>query len=76
MPRINIDGVIDSYRISDIDDAGDPQYYGFLDKYGNWYILQMTDTTARYTKGDTYSDYATNWANRVSLSYDYFHVVF
>jgi uncharacterized protein YggU (UPF0235/DUF167 family) len=67
---------LDHYKISDIDDASNPKYYGFLDKDGNWYILKE-DTTAktyRYTKGAT--NYSTNWGNRTTLTYDYFDVVF
>jgi hypothetical protein len=65
---------IDSYVISDLDEAGATKYYGFLDASGNWYILQLTTTAARYIKGAT--DYATNWTNRAGLTYDYYNVIF
>lgn len=62
--------ILARYRISDIDDP----YYGYLDKDGNWYIMKMDGISARYSRGD--SDYATNWANRLSLTYDYFDAIF
>lgn len=74
----NYQDVLSKYRISDTDDDASPNYYGFLDKDGAWYILKETivsgANTYRYAKGT--SNYATNWTNRASLSYDYFDVVF
>ena len=67
---------LDQYRISDGDEAGTTKYYGYVDKYGNWYIMQ-NDTTAntfRYFRGS--GDYATNWADRATFTYDYFNVIF
>ncbi len=67
------------YRASDMGISGDVRYYGFIDRFGNWYIRKddLSDTnnrTYRYTKG--LSNYPTNWTNRTSLEYDYFHNVF
>jgi len=61
------------YNIADKDDSSNPKYYGFTDYEGNWYILRENTTTKtyRYVNGD--SDYETNWTNRASLSYDYYH---
>jgi hypothetical protein len=64
----------DKYAITDIDDAGTTKYFGYLDKNGNWYVMQLTDTGARYTRGST--GYQTNWNGRTGLSYDYFDIVF
>jgi len=67
---------LDQYKISDGDETGTTKYYGFMDKYGNWYIMQ-NDTVAntyRYFKGT--GDYATNWADRATFTYDYFNVIF
>lgn len=61
------------YKITDLD-SGSPQYYGYADAEGAWYIMELTNTTGRYVKGD--SDYETNWTNRASLTYDYFFNVF
>lgn len=65
----------DGYNISQVDDST-PAYYGFVDKSGNWYIMQEDDTTGnfRYTKGT--SGFSTNWTNRATLTYDYFDAVF
>lgn len=57
-----------------IDADASPNYYGFERRDGAWYIMKETisagDDTYEYTKGS--SDIATNWTNRVSLSYDTF----
>jgi hypothetical protein len=66
----------DPYKISDVDDAGSPQYYGFLDRDDHWFIMKV-DTTAktyRYIAGP--SNYPTNWTNRATLTYDYFSNIF
>ena len=68
---------ISMYRISDIDDASNPKYYGFLKADGGWYILREDSTynTYRYAKGD--SGYLIAWEYRTTLgTYDYFDVVF
>ena len=76
MPRFNIDGSVDSYKISDIDESGATKYYGYLDRYSNWYILAMTDTTARYCRGSNSIGYIVNWNNKTNLSYTYFNEAF
>lgn len=65
-----------SYKISDLDTGGTTQYFGYVDANGNWYILQLTGTTARYAKGTAASAWPAVWAARASLSYDYFYEVF
>lgn len=72
--RLNIDGLVDSYKISDIDESGSDKYYGFLDKFGNWYILKMTDTSARYCRG--FQNYVTKWATKTGLVYGHFNEAF
>ena len=64
------------YKASDIDNAGNPEYYGFIKAGGSWYVLRITDGVyLRYCKGDT--DYTGNWTNRgISLTYQLFHLVF
>lgn len=68
----------ETYAASDVDDAAVPNYYGFVDKNGAWYILQEDVsggvTQYRYAKGS--SDYATNWTNRAGLTYALFNEVF
>lgn len=63
------------YKISDIDD-GNAQYdyFGFLDKDGNWYIMRQDVTSGafRYAKGA--SGY--NWSNRASKTYNDFATEF
>lgn len=64
------------YKISDLDDSGTINYFGYVASTGAWYILayNTSTNTFRYIKGD--SSYSTNWTNRSSLSYDYYDVVF
>ncbi len=66
---------LEKYQLSDIA-RGDTEYWGYLDKDGNWYILRFNRSTGarRYTRGN--SDYPTNWTSRTSLTYDYFNEVF
>lgn len=72
------DDVLLCYQTSDIDVASSTvTYIGAVDRAGNWYIkkIDMTSgTTFRFIKGT--SNYTTNWTNRASLTYDYFHIVF
>ena len=64
----------DGYEISNIDDAGNPQYYGFIKKTGAWYIMQKNSGSFLYAKGN--DSYTTNWAARGALTYDYYNTVF
>ena len=59
---------LDNYEVSDRDEASSPAYYGYLALDGSWYIMKTTTSEIRYSKGST--DYATNWTNRASLTYD------
>lgn len=62
------------YKISDIDDSGATKYFGFTDKDGNWFIMELTTTQVRYARGD--AGYTTSWAGRTELTYDYFYNAF
>ena len=66
--------ITSKYKITDIDDSGTTKYFGFTDKDGNWFIMSLTTTEARYIKGT--SGYTTNWTGRTGLTYDYFYNVF
>ncbi len=65
---------LEDYKISDIDESTATAYYGFLDKDGSWYIMEVTATTVRYFAGTT--GYATNWTGREDLEYGYYDAVF
>jgi hypothetical protein len=62
------------YKINDIDDSGTTKYFGFTDKDGNWFIMQLTPTQVRYIKGA--SAYTASWTGRTGLTYDYFYNAF
>jgi hypothetical protein len=69
------------YELSESEETTTTSYYGFLDKDGNWYIQKASisgaTTTARYCAGTTASGgYIAAWSGRVSLTYDYFNVIF
>jgi len=70
---------LSGYAISDKDDDASPNYFGFTDRDGNWYILKETINpgadTYRYATGS--SNYTTNWTNRATtVVYDYFYTAF
>jgi len=59
----------------------DIRYYGYINRAGEWYIMQEDRTPAsgvdreyRFTKGG--SNYSTGWAGREGLSYDTYDAVF
>jgi len=63
------------YRCADIDKTGDPQYFGFVDADGAWFIMEYTiGSKIRYCKGD--SSYTIAWTARAAQSYDYFYNIF
>jgi|GEM_PF-6903031 len=70
------------YKWADVDDDASPNYYGAVDKDGNWFILKETilagANTYRYCKGASgYETVITGaWATRASQTYDYFHNIF
>ena len=65
----------DGYKISEIDDASSPAYYGFVDKTGAWFVMKEDSSGAyRYVKGN--SNFSSNWTNRASLTYGYFDEIF
>lgn len=68
--------LLDRFRISDVDDAGDTRYFGHLAMNSEWYILREDSVakTFRYARGQ--GAYTTAWTGRAGLSYDYFDVVF
>jgi len=70
----NMAAYIDDYQVSDIDEAADPKYYGFLRPDGSWLIMEITTgTDVRYSRGKT--GYIASWAGRALLTYDYYDEV-
>jgi hypothetical protein len=65
--RISTDAT-GGYMVANIDNSGDPKYYGFEDASGNYYIMKETGGAYTYTAGT--SGYSTAWTNRASESYD------
>lgn len=63
------------YTCSDIDDTGDPQYFGLVDKDGRWKLISLTSAGAiRFCRGE--ANYLTAWSTRASQSYDYYYNIF
>lgn len=72
----------DGYKITEVDDAGVPAYYGFVNKDGAWFIMKEDSTATpnySYVKGtggvgDTFP---AKWLLRgTALGYDYFDEIF
>jgi hypothetical protein len=64
----------DSYILQDQFIDSEPYYYGYANASGAWFIMRWQSNSMRFVKGS--SDYATNWTNRASLSYDYYFDIF
>ena len=67
------------YRISDRDNnaIGGFNYYGYMKKDGNFYIMreEVAIGAYRYYKG-VLGSYAADWTARAGKSYDYLNVTF
>ena len=57
------------YILCETDTVGVPQYFGYEDRDGNWYIAQNNSGVWRYEIG--VSDFSTAWTNRATQSYGY-----
>lgn len=68
--------ILNKYHFSDTSDDGTTAYFGFVDTSGNWYILKLTSSAARYCSGTYASTYSANWTNRDALSYGYYNDTF
>lgn len=68
----------DGYRITQLDDASTPAYYGYVDKTGAWFIMKEDSSgNYRYVRGASgFTNAATGWPNRANLTYDYFDAIF
>ena len=75
LPVLN-ENPVEKYQPSYQDTSADPQYFGFVDRLGKWYIQKynVAAGTFRYAKGA--SAYSTNWGNRATLDYFYFFDAF
>ena len=75
-PQITVSNVSLEYKISDIAEGDTVNYYGFMNKNGEYYFMKEDTSvnTYRYWKGQT--NYATDWADRVNKSYDYYTAIF
>jgi hypothetical protein len=71
---VNFEG----FTVSDIDNDGTPNYYGFVDRQGRWYIMEETLSagadTYRYASGD--NAYPAAWTGRAGITYAYFNGMF
>lgn len=70
------DDPIAGFRLSDMDDAGDPSYYGYVNRDGAWYILRINSAEKTFRYSANRFGYTTNWTNRNYLVYDRFDVIF
>jgi hypothetical protein len=67
----------DGYKISEIDDSS-PSYYGFVDKDGDWFIMEESSTGQYkyYKKTGDNDTFTVEWPNRGGFTYLYFDSIF
>ena len=67
---------LSEYEFRRLDDSGNPQYFGYENKDGDWYIMRLSNNNlAEYYKSST-SDIDTEWANKSGFTYQAFRTVF
>lgn len=69
----------EGFKVSDeAENTGDSTitYFGYLNREGHYYIMEANDTNGTYRFVTGTSGYATAWAARQTLSYDYFDTTF
>lgn len=63
--------LLEGFHIANKDDDATPNYFGFVNHKGQWYILKEVVSAGAdvysFAVGD--SGYSTAWTNRVTLSY-------
>lgn len=67
------------FVLNDVDNAGFPAYFGYIDADGRWYIeKRMSDGTRRYSMSyvSPRGQYSSSWNNRVNLVYTYWDTSF
>ena len=67
----------DGYKISEIDDSS-PAYYGFVDKDGDWFIMEESSAGQYkyYKKTGDNDTFTVEWPNRGGFTYLYFDSIF
>ena|SRR3990170_5153265 len=71
---ITSDDPTSKYKITDIDPTEGNSYFGYVDKNGAWYIMNLTATAARYAKGN--DNYTGAWGNKGGQNWGYFNDIF
>ena len=65
------------YKVANVDDDGTPNYYGYVNITGGWYIMKeiisVGADTYRYSSGT--ANFVSNWAGRTVLTYSYLYEV-
>ena len=64
------------YADTNMDVSSNPLYFGYIKADGGWYIERFNTSTLEttYCKGST--DYATNWTDRLTLTYNTLNIIF
>ena len=59
------------YKFQNLDESGDPAYYGYVRQDGKYYIMKLTAAgVAQYFKSDTDTEaYDTAWTARAAKTY-------
>lgn len=70
----------DGFGIVNVDDAAYPNFYGFVNKDGNWYIQKENENGsfdfANINNNPSKTTYGTAWSDRESLTFNSFDVAF
>lgn len=77
--NVSIADALNNYFILDVDDDASPNYYGYQDKSGNWYILKETTTAGDNTYtyyASTTPNYSAGWPGRTTYTYSLFESAF
>jgi hypothetical protein len=59
------------FQASNLDEASDPKYYGFVCADGAYFVMEKNDTagTIKYCFGKNLANYDTDWTGRAALTY-------
>lgn len=77
--KINKFERVNTYMLTDFDDAGEPKYYGYVNDEGEWYIQRTAIAgSVRYHKNNirVRGLYCDAWNNRTTLQYFYWDTSF
>ena len=79
--RFNYFSILDGCSLTNVDDSGDPEYYGYTRPGGSWVIMRYNTSSTKYDfflgsdiptnafSNSNLSTYDTAWTNRATREY-------